>query len=124
MEQRENYKKNVVYTCIVKLQEECGIYMYSKILYNTRLLKSEFVGDPSILEVHVFTTDQFTGTVHESSEMKPQWTETTNILFDEMWPDNKYWFSMVLEGQKFAGYFLFEGHDKILKYTLDKVDTI
>ena len=54
-----------------KLQEECGIYMYSKILNNTRLLKSEFVGDPSILEVHVFTTDQFTGTVHESSEMKP-----------------------------------------------------
>jgi 8-oxo-dGTP diphosphatase/2-hydroxy-dATP diphosphatase len=64
--------------------------MYSKILNNTRLLKSEFVGDPSILEVHVFTTDQFTGTVHESSEMKPQWAETTNILFDEMWPDNKY----------------------------------
>ena len=31
MEQRENYKKNVVYTCIVKLQEECGIYMNSKI---------------------------------------------------------------------------------------------
>ena len=31
---------------------------------------------------------------------------------------------MVLEGQKFSGYFQFEGHAKILKYTLDKVDTV
>jgi hypothetical protein len=46
------------------------------------------------------------------------------VPFDEMWPDDKYWFPMFLEGQKFSGYFLFEGHDKILKYTLDKVDTI
>ena len=56
--------------------------------------------------------------------MRPQWFEMTNIPFDEMWPDDKYWFPMFLEGQKFSGYFLFEGHDKILKYTLDKVDTI
>jgi 8-oxo-dGTP diphosphatase/2-hydroxy-dATP diphosphatase len=56
--------------------------------------------------------------------MRPQWFVMTNIPFDEMWPDDKYWFPMFLEGQKFSGYFLFEGHDKILKYTLDKVDTI
>jgi hypothetical protein len=38
-------------------------------------------------------------------EMRPQWFVTTNIPFDEMWPDDKYWFPMFLEGQKFSGYF-------------------
>jgi hypothetical protein len=46
----------------------------------------------------------------------------TPYQFLSLWPENKYWFSMVLEGQKFAGYFLFEGHDKILKYTLEHMD--
>jgi len=55
-----------------ELQEECGLNsnILEKRLHG--LLKSEFVGDPQILEVHVFTTDQFTGTVQESSEMRPQ----------------------------------------------------
>ena len=87
-------------------------------------MKYEFVENLQILEVHMFTTDQLTGTVQVSSEMRPQWFETTNIPFDEMWPYDKYWFSMVLEGQKFSDYFQFEGHAKILKYTLDKVDTV
>jgi len=55
-----------------ELQEECGLNsnVLEKRLHG--LLKSQFVGDPQILEVHVFTTDQFTGTVQESSEMRPQ----------------------------------------------------
>jgi hypothetical protein len=43
-----------------ELQEECGLY--SNILEKIGLLKFEFIGDPQILEVHVFTTNQFTGT--------------------------------------------------------------
>ncbi|XP_052069830.1 oxidized purine nucleoside triphosphate hydrolase-like isoform X2 [Mytilus californianus] len=105
-----------------ELREECGLV--SNILEKIGLLKFEFVGDPQLLEVHVFTTEQFTGTVEESSEMRPEWFDTTNIPFDKMWPDDKLWFPLYLKGQKFSGYFLFQGNDSILKYTLDEVDDL
>lgn len=56
--------------------------------------------------------------------MRPEWFDADAIPFETMWPDDKYWFPLLLRGQKFSGYFLFEGHDKILKYTLDEVDSL
>lgn len=88
------------------------------------LIDFEFVGDPQILEVHVFTTSKFEGEPTESSEMRPQWFNVNDIPFDTMWPDDHLWFPLFLNGTKFKGYFLFEGHDKILKQTLDKVDSL
>lgn len=52
-----------------ELREECGLE--SNTLEKIGLLKFEFVGDPQLLEVHVFTTEQFTGTVEESSGTCP-----------------------------------------------------
>ena len=50
--------------------------------------------------------------------MRPQWFEADQIPFDDMWPDDKLWFPMLLKGEKFEGYFKFEGHNKMLDYTL------
>ena len=58
------------------------------------------------------------------AEMRPKWFNVKDIPFDTMWPDDHLWFPLFLSGTMFKGYFLFEGHDKILKYTLDKVDTL
>ena len=60
-----NFTKMLLFLYFRELQEECGLY--SNILEKIGLLKFEFIGDPQILEVHVFTTNQFTGTVQESS---------------------------------------------------------
>lgn len=53
--------------------------------------------------------------------MRPQWFPTDQVPFPEMWPDDDLWFPMMLDGKKFEGYFKFEGHDKILDYTLKKL---
>ena len=37
------------------------------------LIDFEFKGNPEILEVHIFRTNEFSGTPTESEEMKPQW---------------------------------------------------
>ncbi|KAJ8318069.1 hypothetical protein KUTeg_003160 [Tegillarca granosa] len=81
-------------------------------------------GDPQILEVHVFTTNTFEGEIKESDEMRPQWFYTDKIPLHQMWADDKYWFPMFLKGSKFKGYFLFEGHEKIVKYQLDEVEKL
>ncbi|EDO37977.1 predicted protein [Nematostella vectensis] len=87
--------------------EEAGILMF------------EFKGDPVILEVHVFRSEEFTGEPTETEEMRPHWFENSAIPFDEMWPDDILWFPHFLKKEKFEGYFLFEGLSKILDYKLD-----
>ena len=53
--------------------------------------------------------------------MKPEWFSTDSIPFDRMWPDDVYWFPLMLQGKKFKAYFLFEGHNKILEKKIEEV---
>ena len=50
--------------------------------------------------------------------MRPAWFAQEAIPFDQMWPDDVLWYPMLFSGDTFNGYFKFEGHDKILDYTL------
>ncbi|KAL3876432.1 hypothetical protein ACJMK2_034281 [Sinanodonta woodiana] len=114
--------ETIVQAAYRELKEESGLE--AKNLQEVGLLKFEFVGDPQILEVHVFTSSEYEGQPTESSEMKPQWYDIDSIPFDKMWPDDKWWFPLLLKGSKFSGYFLFEGHDDVLNYTLEEVDSL
>lgn len=58
------------------------------------------------------------------AEMRPQWFEEESLPFSQMWPDDKLGFPLFLDGKKFSGYFLFEGHDKIIKYDLEEVNSL
>ncbi|KAK3090803.1 hypothetical protein FSP39_014783 [Pinctada imbricata] len=102
-----------------ELQEECCLT--ANTLTEVGQLDFEFVGDPQILEVHLFTTKDVSGVPTETSEMKPQWFDIDKIPFHKMWPDDKLWFPHVLKGSKFSAFFLFEGHHKILKHKIDVV---
>lgn len=55
------------------------------------------------------------------AEMKPQWFECHQIPFNQMWPDDILWFPLMLQKKKFMGYFTFQGHDVILRHTLQEV---
>ena len=61
------------------------------------------------------------GAIEESDEMKPNWFKFEDLPFDKMWPDDKFWFPHLLKEEKFKAYFLFEGHDKILKQSVQTV---
>lgn len=58
------------------------------------------------------------------SEMRPCWYSFDEIPFKDMWPDDIDWFPLLLKGAKFSGYFKFEGHDKIIDFTLQEVDKL
>jgi hypothetical protein len=55
-------------------------------------------------------------------EMQPQWFPEESIPYEKMWPDDILWYPLYLKGIKFKGYFLYQGHDSILEYTLTPVD--
>lgn len=100
--------------------EEAGIRVTD--IERVGLINFEFMGDPVALEVNVFRADKFEGEPVESEEMKPAWFNVDEIPFDQMWPDDKHWMPIFLEGKKFEGKFVFEGHDKILEHELKILD--
>lgn len=100
-------------------REEAGIEAEN--LDKVGIIDFEFKGNPEILQVHIFRSNNFSGKLMESEEMKPQWFHIDEIPFDKMWPDDKYWMPLFLSGKKFKGKFLFGDADSILYYSLDLV---
>lgn len=96
--------------------EEAGITIGD--LHEQGLLEFEFEGSDELLEVHVFKASDYTGEPTESEEMKPQWFDISEIPFDKMWQDDEYWFSLLLEGKKFTGKFLFDANDNMLSHDI------
>eukprot|EP00055_Hartaetosiga_balthica_P004082 m.10045 g.10045 ORF g.10045 m.10045 type:complete len:193 (-) comp3598_c0_seq1:884-1462(-) len=78
----------------------------------------EFVGDKTILEVHVFEATEWIGEPEETEEMDPKWFCVDNLPFESMWLDDKHWFPFLLSQQAFSGYFLFDGEYAIVKKIL------
>lgn len=78
-------------------------------------------GEDDILEVHSFQALDFSGEPQETEEMKPQWFSISEIPFDKMWPDDKYWFPLFLEGKQFQGRFLFDNDNNVVEYDLKEV---
>lgn len=102
-----------------ELREEAGIEANN--MEKLGIIDFEFDGNPEILEVHIFKSDNFSGEPSESEEMKPQWFHIDEIPFKEMWPDDMHWIPLFLGGKKFKGKFLFGESDVILKYELTEV---
>ena len=68
----------------------------------------EFESEQKTLEVHIFQILDYEGEAKEYEEMRPRWFNKTEIPFDKMWSDDKYWLPLFLEGKKFKGRFLFD----------------
>ncbi|XP_028561041.1 oxidized purine nucleoside triphosphate hydrolase [Podarcis muralis] len=105
-----------------ELKEESGLMVDT--LQKMGQITFEFVGNTELMEVHIFRTDSFQGDPTESDEMRPQWFDLDQVPFKNMWPDDIYWFPLLLQKKKFLGYFKFQGQDTILEYTLKEVEKI
>ena len=84
----------------------------------------EFQGNPEIMEVHIFKTNNFLGNPKETEEMRPQWFNIDNLPFKDMWPDDIHWMPLFFAGKKFKGKFLFGKSDIILEQNLIEVQEI
>ena len=71
-------------------------------------LQFQFIDGYSI-HVWVFRASGFVGTPEETDEADPLWTPIDEIPYDRMWPDDRIWLPLLLEGQPFLGRFVFDG---------------
>ena len=107
-----------------EVREEAGIAV--KEIEKYGIIDFETKDKPEILEVHIFKGNDITGEPVESEEMRPSWFHVDDIPFDTMWPDDIYWFPLLLAGKKFKGRFLFDNSDNanILNHELIEVKEI
>lgn len=105
-----------------EIQEEAGIKI--KDIKKSGIIEFEFKGNPEILEVHIFKSEDFSGEPKESEEMKPQWFHADEIPFEKMWPDDIFWMPLFLSGKKFKGKFLFGESGAILEKELAEVERL
>lgn len=61
------------------------------------------------LHCAIFLARDFTGTATETDEALPLWTRVDDIPYDEMWADDRHWLPLLIRGDFFRGYFVFDG---------------
>jgi 8-oxo-dGTP pyrophosphatase MutT (NUDIX family) len=88
------------------------------------VIEFEFKDNPEILEVHFYKVLEYSGDAKETDEMKPQWFKKSEIPYNKMWPDDRYWMPMFLRGKKFRGKIFFENQDVISYYDLREVSFV
>ena len=66
------------------------------------------------LEVTVFTTQTWSGTLMETDEALPFWCDLSEIPYDSMWADDRHWLPLVLNGSYVRAQFTFD-EDEMLE---------
>jgi 8-oxo-dGTP diphosphatase / 2-hydroxy-dATP diphosphatase len=101
--------------CAVReLQEECSITANN--MTRKGYIVFKMIELNKILRVHVFESWDFSGEAIETEEMRPMWYKESEVPFDGMWPDDKFWLPLVLEGKSILARFVFEDEETILEH--------
>jgi len=67
-----------------------------------------------LMNVHVYMCYQFEGEGVESDEMRPKWFKSSELDYDTMWPDDRFWVPIVLQGKRFLGRFEYDDDDETI----------
>src|SRR3989344_267704 len=82
-----------------KVQAKAFVRIQEKDLVKVAELVFHFKDKPEwSINCHVFFARAWEGEPKESEEMEPEWFDISNLPFDRMWVDDKYWLPMVLRG--------------------------
>jgi len=73
------------------------------------------------MEVSVFSVTDFDGIPSETEEMRPHWFNKSEVPYDKMWADDKYWLPLLFAGKKFKGIFEYTDYNIILSHEVEEV---
>ena len=79
--------------------------------------------DELFARVHLFYSESFSGELLESDEGELRWFNIDAIPYDKMWPDDEFWFPLLLRGFRFDGDFVFDsGMKSVISYTISNLE--
>lgn len=116
VEPGETYEQAAVREC----QEEIGVTPRSL----RKVGELHFFDLPDVEHYcHIYTTTEWEGEPHETEEMQPHWFNEMDIPFSEMWPDDRFWMPLMLEGQLFKGTVTVD-NDVVREQDIREVDSL
>lgn len=71
---------------------------------------------------HLYIVNKWIGEPTESEEMNPKWFDIKDIPYDKMFPDDKYWLPLILDGKKIRAYFDFDEEWKLLNKKIEDLN--
>lgn len=80
-----------------------------------------YKGEKVNLIFYLYFVTEWEGTPTESEEMKPNWFSLDNIPYTQMFPDDKYWLPLILEGKKIDAYFDFDENWNLLSKNIKEL---
>lgn len=114
---KKNDDETIENTAIRETQEEINIAVTN--LVKKATLKCYFHDNPEWgQQVSVFLVSEWSGEPVETEEMNPQWFNKKDIPFEKMWPDEKLWLPLVLEGKNVEAEFMFDKNESIIDQVL------
>ncbi len=73
------------------------------------------------LVFHLYLVYEWSGNPTESEEMSPKWFDINNIPYDKMFPDDKYWLPLILQGKKVKAYFDFDENWNVISKQIEEL---
>ena len=83
-----------------------------------------YKGNKENIVFHLYMVYDWKGTPSETEEMDRKWFDIAEIPYDKMFPDDKYWLPLILEGKKIKAYFNFDEDWKLLSKEINELDII
>ena len=80
-----------------------------------------YKGEIQKLSFHLYIATKWDGELIETDEMAPFWFDLDKIPYDKMFPDDKYWLPLILEGKKINAHFSFDKDWNLLYKTIDEL---
>ncbi len=112
------FGENALHAAVRETQEEIGTRPVLEHPIGTILYHDERYGN---WHVTVFRTEEFSGDILETEEMKPQWFRMDELPYEEMWAGDKEWLPFVLMNRHFEGEIWFDRFNNISKKDIKEV---
>jgi 8-oxo-dGTP pyrophosphatase MutT (NUDIX family) len=118
IENNESIEKALIREC----QEEIGAVPseYEKVGY--LIFNEHHEGVRKLMHLHIYTASEWFGEIVETEEMSPQWFALNDIPYSRMWPADRIWLPIVLDGEKISGEFTLRSDNSVEKSDVAKVD--
>ncbi len=113
--------------CLLReAKEEVSVNLDPKKLKKVALIQFEFQNKTEWNQLcHVFEAWEWEGEPTESEEMRPQWYKISEVPYDVMWKDDRFWLPHIIKGELVKAYFLFtENGDMTPTYNVEVVDKL
>ena len=100
--------------------EEIGIVPKDYELRGVIAFDEYYKGEPVLEVTHIYVASNFDGEPQETDEMKPFWFDLDKVPYDKMFPDDKYWLPLIIEGEYIVGNFKFDKDFNKLEHNIEK----